>query len=93
MSRLDCETPLTDFESVYFVRIYVPELGFGEDVDEMVQFCLEHDEALCTGYIGTRIDQRDWIFFSFQDGENAKAFAARFGGLMFEPAMGDFHFP
>jgi hypothetical protein len=63
----------------------VPELDFGNDLDEMIQFCLERSEELRTGCLRTRVDQRDWIVFYFREPKNAKDFAERFSGEVFEP--------
>lgn len=77
----------------HFVRLKVPELGFGSDMDAMVQFCLQCGEKLRTGSIRTKSDQRDWIYFCFRDPNNAKHFAGRFNGQLFIPTADDFTFP
>lgn len=77
----------------HFVRLSVPELGFGNDLDAMVQCCLQCGEKLRTGCIRTKADQRDWIYFCFHDPNNAKHFARRFNGQLFTPAADDFTFP
>jgi len=77
----------------HFVRLRVPELGFGSDLDAMVQFCLQCGEKLRTGSIRTKADQLDWIYFCFHDPNNAKHFAGRFNGQVFIPTADDFTFP
>lgn len=71
--------------NAHHVRLSVPERGFGDDMDEMVEFCLKRSERLRAGCLRTRSDQRDWIVFHFQDPKNAEDFARRFGGETFEP--------
>jgi len=66
-----------------FVRLSVPEFCVGYDFDEMVQFCLKCSEEF--GCFTTRANQRDWIVFCFRDPKNAKEFAERFSGEVFEP--------
>jgi hypothetical protein len=78
--------------NLQFVRLSVPEHGFGSELDAMVQFCLERGEELRTGCFRTKVDQRDWIYFCFPDPNNAKDFAERFGGELFVPAADDFSF-
>jgi len=70
----------------YCVRISVPELGFGSDMDAMIEFYWECGEELCTGYLRTRTYPRDWIYFCFTDAKNAEDFAGRFGGESLSPA-------
>jgi hypothetical protein len=69
----------------HYVRLTVPALGLGSDLDEMVQFCLERSEQLRAGCLRTRSDQRDWLVFHFRDPKNAEDFAERFRGELFEP--------
>lgn len=63
----------------YFVQLHVPERGFGNELDAMVQFCLEHGEEFRIGCF-RQIDRRDCILFCFRDPGNAVEFAQRFGG-------------
>ena len=93
MSYRDGDTPSTNFGNSHFVRLNVPELGFGSELDAMVQFCLERDEELRTGCVRTRTDNRDWIYFCFRNLNNAKHFAGRFSGNLFVPAADDLIFP
>jgi hypothetical protein len=62
------------------------ELGFGSDMDAMIEFYWECGEELCTGYLRTRTYPRDWIYFCFTDAKNAEDFAGRFGGESLSPA-------
>ena len=62
MSCLNGEIAPTIFAKLHCVRLSVPELGFGDDLDAMVQFCLERGEELRTGCFRTRADHRDWFF-------------------------------
>jgi hypothetical protein len=78
--------------NLQFVRLSVPDQGFGSDLDAMVQFCLERGEELRTGCFRTKIDQQDWIYFCFPDPKNAKDFAKRFAGELFVPDADDFSF-
>jgi len=93
MSGLNGGADSASVTNSYFVRLSVPELGFGSDLDAMVQFCLQCGEKLRTGCIRTKADQRDWIYFCFHDPNNAKHFAERFNGQLFVPAADDFTFP
>jgi hypothetical protein len=92
MSCLNGEIASTNFGNPQFVRLSVPELGFGSALDAMVQFCLERGEELRTGCFITRTDHRVWIYFCFPDPKNAKDFAERFSGELFVPAADDFSF-
>jgi hypothetical protein len=91
MSCLNGEAS-TNFGKPQFVRLSVPELGFGHELDAIIQFHLERGEELRTGCFRKRTDQRDWIYFCFPDPRNAKDFAERFGGELFVPAGDDFSF-
>jgi hypothetical protein len=82
----------TNFGKPQFVRLSVPEVGFGGVLDAMVQFCLERGEELRTGCFRKKADQWGWIYFCFPDPNNAKDFAERFGGELFVPAADDFSF-
>ena len=79
----------TSFVKPHYVRLSVPELGFGSELDAIVQFHLERGEELHTGGLKARADHRVWIIFCFRDPKNAKDFAARFGGEIFIPAADD----
>jgi hypothetical protein len=79
----------TSFVKPHYVRLSVPELGFGSELDAIVQFHLEREEELRTGGLRARADHRVWIIFCFRDPKNAKDFAARFGGEIFIPAADD----
>ena len=65
----------------HFVRLRVPDPGFGSDLDAMVQFYLEHGEELRIGCF--RTDRRDRILFCFRDPRNVTEFARRFSGEIF----------
>jgi hypothetical protein len=93
MSYLNGDIASANLGNSHFVRLSVPSLGFGGDLDAMVQFCHEHGEEVRTGCISTRSDYWDWIYFCFQDPYNAKEFASRFSGECFVPAADDFTFP
>jgi hypothetical protein len=93
MPFLNGEIAPTIFANPHCVRLSVPELGFGDDLDAMVQFCLERGEELRTGCFRTRADHRDWMFVCFRDPQNAEDFAERFNGEVFVPAPDDFFFP
>jgi hypothetical protein len=61
------------------------DFDFGDDLDEMVQFCLERGEALLiTGCSEARADHRVWMQFCLQDPKNAEDYAERFGGEVLE---------
>jgi hypothetical protein len=85
MTRRDDEMVSPIFAGPHCVRIDVPDLGFGSDLDAMIQFCWERSEELRTGYLGTRTNPRDWIFFCFSDAKNAQDFARRFNGKILSP--------
>jgi len=74
MSGLNGSSVSPSVRNSHFVRLRVPELGFGSDLDAMVQFCLQCGEKLRTGSIRTKVDQQDWIYFCFHDPNNAKHF-------------------
>jgi hypothetical protein len=93
MSGLNGGTASANVRNSHYVRLTVPELGFGSELDAMVQFFLERGEELRTGCITTKTDHRDWIYFRFHDPNNAKHFAGRFNGQLFIPAADDFTFP
>lgn len=63
----------------HFVQLSVPERGFGNELDAMVQFFMEHGEELRMGCF-RREDRRGCILFCFRDPENAAEFARRFDG-------------
>jgi len=69
----------------HLVHLNVPERGFGDGLDAMVQFCLRRGEELRTG-CSTRADYGDLkIYFCFRDLKNAEDFAERFSGEILEP--------
>jgi hypothetical protein len=73
------------FAGSHCVGVNVPELGFGSDLDAMIQFCWEHGEELRAGYLRTRTHPRDWICFYFSDAKNAQEFTRRFNGKILPP--------
>jgi hypothetical protein len=80
------------FVKPLYVRLSVPEGGFGSELDAIVQFHLERGEELRTGGLSARADHRIWIVFCFRDPKNAQDFAARFGGELIVPAADDSSF-
>ena len=70
--------PSAFFVDPHFVELSVPEVGFDEELDAMVQFCLEHGEEFRIGCF--RTDGRDRVLFCFRDPWNARSFASRFSG-------------
>lgn len=71
----------------HFVRLNVPELGFGDCLDALVQFYLQRGEELRTG-CSTGAEYGDaMIYFCFRDPKNAEDFAERFRGEILEPAL------
>ena len=67
----------------YYVGVGLPEHGFGNDFDAMIQFYRERGEELRAEYSIARTAHLFWIYFCFRDPRNAEDFAERFGG---EPA-------
>ena len=89
MPNLTGKTPLAFIVDPYFVQLGVPELGFGCELDAMVEFCLEHGEEFRIGCF-REIDQRDCVLFCFRDRGNATEFARRFGGeIVLAPSVDD----
>ena len=64
----------------YYVRLGVPEVGFGANLDKMIQFYWERGEALNTVCSTKRTDQFDGIYFYFRRHKNAEDFAKLFTG-------------
>jgi hypothetical protein len=92
MPWLTGEIPAAFITDPYFVELSVPERGFGNELDAMVQFYLEYGEELRIGCF--RTDRRDRILFCFRDPRNAAEFARRFSGEIFlAPADDDLFFP
>jgi hypothetical protein len=88
------ETPSAVIANPYFVQLSVPERGFGNELDAMVQFFLEHAEEFRIGCVRREDDRRNCILFCFRDPENAAEFAKRFGGEIFAvPSDEDLFFP
>ena len=92
MPRLNGGVVFTRFAKPLYVRLSLPEPGFGNELDAIVQFHLERGEELRSGCLRTRADHRVWITFCFRDPKNANDFATRFGGEVFVPAPDDFSF-
>ena len=93
MSRLKGELPSAIIVNPHVVQLNVPERGFGNELDAMVQFCLEHSEEFRVGCF-RQIDRRDCILLCFRDPRNAVQFAKRFGGEIFAvPSDDDLFFP
>jgi hypothetical protein len=72
----------------HFVQLNVPERGFGNELDAMVQFCLDHGEEFRIGCFREN-EGRDCILFCFHDPKNAVEFAKRFGGELFAAPSDD----
>lgn len=83
----------TIFANPHCVRLSVPELGFGDDLDAMVQFCLERGEELRTGCFRTRADHRDWMFFASAIRRMRKTSQSVLTEKFFVPAPDEFFFP
>jgi hypothetical protein len=93
MPSLNEETLSAIIVSPHFVQLNVPERGFGNELDAMVQFCLEHGEEFRIGCF-RQVDQIDCIIFCFRDPRNAAGFANRFDGEIFAvPSDDDLFFP
>jgi hypothetical protein len=93
MPGLNGEIPSAIIVNPHFVQLYVPERGFGSELDAMVQFCLEHGEEFRIGCFREN-DRRNCILFCFRDPKNAAEFAKRFSGEIFAvPSHDDFFFP
>ena len=62
MPTLNGEISLTLIANPHFVQLNVPERGFGDELDAMVQFCLEHGEEFRIGCF--RESKGETVFFS-----------------------------
>jgi hypothetical protein len=87
MSCRNGEVTSTNLASAnpHYVRVSLPEHGFGNDFDAMVQFYRERGEELRAEYSRARTDRPFWIYFCFRDPRNAEDFAERFSGERFAP--------
>ncbi|XIA62892.1 hypothetical protein ACFIOY_26410 [Bradyrhizobium sp. TZ2] len=93
MARSKGELASAIIVNPYFVQLNVPDRGFGNELDAMVQFCLEHGEEFRIGCF-RQIDLRDCILLCFRDPKNAAEFAKRFSGEIFAvPSDDDLFFP
>jgi hypothetical protein len=92
MSGLNGGVGSTSFAKPLYVRLSVPEFGFGNELEAIVQYYLERGEELRTGCLRTRADHRLWIIFCFRDPQNANDFATSFSGEVVVPAADDFFF-
>jgi len=70
-----------------YLRMSLPEHGFGNDFDAMIQFYRERGEELRAEYSRARTDHQGSIYFCFRDPRNAEDFAERFSGERFPPAV------
>jgi hypothetical protein len=61
MSCLNGKAVPTILATPRYVRLGVPELGFGTELDAMVPFCRERGEELRNRYFRTISDHRDWL--------------------------------
>ena len=78
----------------HFVQLRVPERGFGNELDAMVQFFQERGEELRVGCFRSKPHRGDCILFCFRERRNANEFARRFGGEIFVvPSDDDLFFP
>ena len=94
MPSLNGAAPSAVIAHPHFVQLGVPERGFGNELDAIVQFFLEHAEELRIGCVQREDDRRNCILFCFRDPENAAAFAQCFGGEIFAvPSDEDLFFP
>jgi hypothetical protein len=93
MPSLGGETLSAIIANPHFVQLIVPARGFGNELDAMVQFCLEHSEEFRIGCFQEN-DRRNCILLCFRDPKNAAEFAMRFGGEIFAaPSDEDLFFP
>jgi hypothetical protein len=93
MDSLNGERASAFIANPHFVELNVPERGFGNELDVMVQFFMAHGEELRMGCF-RKEDGRGCILFCFRDPDNATEFAQRFGGEAFAvPADEDLLFP
>ena len=93
MPSLNGETSSAIIANPHFVQLNVPERGFGNELDAMVQFCLEHGEEFRIGCFREG-EGRDCILLCFRDPKNAVAFAKRFSGEIFAvPSDDDLFLP
>ena len=82
MPGLNRKTSSVIMPNPHLVQLNVPERGFGNKLDAMVQFCLEHGEEFRIECF-RESEGQDCILFRFRDPENAIAFAGRFDGEIF----------
>lgn len=93
MPGLNREASSAIITNPHFVQLNVPERGFGNELDAMVQFCLDHGEEFRIGCFREN-EGRDCILFCFQDPKNAVEFAGRFSGELFAvPSDDDLFLP
>jgi hypothetical protein len=93
MPGLNREASSAIITNPHFVQLNVPERGFGNELDAMVQFCLDHGEEFRIGCFREN-EGRDCILFCFQDPKNAVEFARRFSGELFAvPSDDDLFLP
>ena len=88
MPGLNSKTASAIKANLHFVQLNVPERGFGNELDAMVQFCLEHGEEFRIGCF-RESEGRDCIVFCFGNPKNAAEFARRFRGEMFATPSDD----
>ena len=94
MGSFNGETTSAVIAGPHFVQLPVPERGFGNELDAMVEFILEHGEELRIGCLKREDDHRDCVLFCFRDPNNAVDFARRFCGKVFDvPSDDDLFFP
>jgi hypothetical protein len=82
----EIEAAITD---AHLVQLTMPEYGFGQTLDTMVEFFLEHGEELRVGWILKNSDREAQLLFCFQDFGNATKFAQQFCGVILEDTFYD----
>jgi hypothetical protein len=64
----------------HHVRMVVPEIGFGQQLDDMIAFARDHDCDLRSGGEERTADAVRHITWCFDDAITADAFRELFGG-------------
>lgn len=73
----------------HLVQLTMPEYGFGQTLDVMIEFFLEHGEQLRVGWILRNSGREALLLFCFQDLANAAKFAQQFRGVIVEEMSHD----
>ena len=82
----ETEAAITD---AHLVQLTMPEYGFGQTLDTMVEFFLEHGEELRVGWILRNSDREAQLLFCFRNLANAAKFAQQFCGVIVEETFHD----